>query len=236
MEPHSYECGNEGHTFPTNKDYLLQWSRTLTSAEMGGQHLVGVRLAVASMEPHSYECGNMGHLHWGSHLKQCFNGAALLRVRKFAKKYIVSALSSRLQWSRTLTSAEIRPLHHHRPVRHQLQWSRTLTSAKISMGKDVIPGRFKLQWSRTLTSAEMTQSSLKAAFIRRLQWSRTLTSAEISDASYSNGTITRLQWSRTLTSAEIKDLSGMLDPELSASMEPHSYECGNGQKRWLSHG
>ena len=61
----------------------------------------------ASMEPHSYECGNL-------------------------KRHVVSgSVIFLLQWSRTLTSAEMEVSLASRRSRILLQWSRTLTSAEI---------------------------------------------------------------------------------------------------------
>ena len=83
MEPHSYECGNSHRRCHIQyTQALLQWSRTLTSAEISRpSHLLKSDWP-ASMEPHSYECGNRPFLADPFPFGQCFNGAALLRVRK----------------------------------------------------------------------------------------------------------------------------------------------------------
>ena len=82
MGPHSGECGNYAQRNPETEGFLLQWGRTLESAEM--TMLFRIRFAAwkASMGPHSGECGN----------RPTKRG----RVRKRL-----------LQWGRTLESAEI---------------------------------------------------------------------------------------------------------------------------------
>ena len=157
MEPHSYECGNkEGITLRGAKFAMLQWSRTLTSAEiahkprLGDAHLCGLQWSrtltsaeisyliphsicagIASMEPHSYECGNLFYLALDYTGGPRFNGAALLRVRKLTYLFLNGSLLTWLQWSRTLTSAEIGELWLTDKTIDKLQWSRTLTSAEI---------------------------------------------------------------------------------------------------------
>ena len=94
---------------------MLQWSRTLTSAEIS-LHISPLNATQkASMEPHSYECGNsdatysngtITRLQWSRTLTSAemnwsraaaaffppgFNGAALLRVRKCCpSEYLIS--------------------------------------------------------------------------------------------------------------------------------------------------
>jgi len=60
MGPHSFECGNE------------------VCARCGS------RRTTASMGPHSFECGNTGERWPRARHRAGFNGAALVRVRKFA--------------------------------------------------------------------------------------------------------------------------------------------------------
>ena len=87
-------------------EFELQWSRTLTSAEIESTEAGTESSTLASMEPHSYECGN------------CIMPEML-------------SLFFRLQWSRTLTSAEILKRLVSKQITITLQWSRTLTSAEI---------------------------------------------------------------------------------------------------------
>ena len=107
MEPHSYECGNE---------------RILS-----GRYFI----YSASMEPHSYECGNLASAVMREVSSFRFNGAALLRVRKWLKASPLLMMVLMLQWSRTLTSAEIIRRYSSVFFFFLLQWSRTLTSAEI---------------------------------------------------------------------------------------------------------
>ena len=108
MEPHSYECGNKIIlTRTTLTNFWLQWSRTLTSAEMRTVKSGTPLARGASMEPHSYECGNRTSARKTSSTNYGFNGAALLRVRKSVLIRPAAGSLSPLQWSRTLTSAEM---------------------------------------------------------------------------------------------------------------------------------
>ena len=110
---------------------VLQWSRTLTSAEIGMDSFLSLA-------------------------KICFNGAALLRVRKYSALGSSWGLFYMLQWSRTLTSAEIGKVRSMTSERFWLQWSRTLTSAEIALTSALSDTpSYGLQWSRTLTSAEI---------------------------------------------------------------------------------
>ena len=180
------------------------------------------------MEPHSYECGNPGVAvtvtgtnlaSMEPHSYECGNGKEL--NAKYYKDMV-------LQWSRTLTSAEIFKSRPDGKPGKKLQWSRTLTSAEINCQARQSPSddhasmephsyecgnqngkvygckaTHMLQWSRTLTSAEIAHWDLDLHFFRVLQWSRTLTSAEISDSLLGDTASFGLQWSRTLTSAEM---------------------------------
>ena len=84
MEPHSYECGNSAaFRCVADRYFRLQWSRTLTSAEIRRTSRRIRSPRRASMEPHSYECGNAGPLICPQWTRGRFNGAALLRVRKY---------------------------------------------------------------------------------------------------------------------------------------------------------
>jgi len=59
------------------------------------------------MGPHSFECGNW--CLWQAEIpaKRRFNGAALVRVRKWVTTIGSRSLQIRLQWGRTRSSAEI---------------------------------------------------------------------------------------------------------------------------------
>ena len=59
------------------------------------------------------------------------NGAALQRVRKYAERRDRAAPEGLLQWGRTSTSAETRPVARGETWSLALQWGRTPTSAEI---------------------------------------------------------------------------------------------------------
>jgi len=59
------------------------------------------------MGPHSFECGNGAGQSVGETKYYRFNGAALVRVRKFLLPVWRKSLLFKLQWGRTRSSAEI---------------------------------------------------------------------------------------------------------------------------------
>jgi len=85
MGPHSFECGNG--------DGILDGGRVSLSASMGPHSFecgntkrvsFSEHAETASMGPHSFECGNCQRVRAARLSEGCFNGAALVRVRKFA--------------------------------------------------------------------------------------------------------------------------------------------------------
>ena len=90
---HSQLCFNGAALFQVRKSGLrspstveatvLQWGRTLSSAEVNGAALFEV---------------------WEF---ACFNGAALFQVRKWQTANSANSANSALQWGRTLSSAEV---------------------------------------------------------------------------------------------------------------------------------
>ena len=144
MEPHSYECGNCPCAPRTQGCFCrLQWSRTLTSAEIRPVHGNGPQVFPASMEPHSYECGNEEIEGDDDGGMSGFNGAALLRVRKYNQKWQDKTAYELLQWSRTLTSAEM----HRVLVRRGRKYHGFNGAALLRVRKSV---RSRLSASRTL--------------------------------------------------------------------------------------
>ena len=87
-------------------DPLLQWGRTLSSAER-------------SCKKDSVLC-----------MVNCFNGAALFQVRKGGPKKKGNIWMQKLQWGRTLSSAESCDLWNNIDPCILLQWGRTLSSAE----------------------------------------------------------------------------------------------------------
>ena len=74
------------------------------------------------MGPHSFKCGKK--------LADGFNGAALFQVRKVQTPSTATLRPDRLQWGRTLSSAESTTTTTTKRYLLQLQWGRTLSSAE----------------------------------------------------------------------------------------------------------
>ena len=131
------------------------------------------------MGPHSFKCGK---------LKYC----GLLRI-----------LPRKLQWGRTLSSAErsVRSAHHAK--RHRRFNGAALFQVRKVIQKVIGNWRVSsLQWGRTLSSAESLLNTLPLQREHLLQWGRTLSSAESHPISPHSLLVIR------------------------ASMGPHSFKCG----------
>ena len=61
---------------------VLQWGRTLSSAESRNVRASKEWIHSASMGPHSFKCGKDHRLHLFNTVEYRFNGAALFQVRK----------------------------------------------------------------------------------------------------------------------------------------------------------
>jgi len=138
MGPHSFECGNLKGIGRALGKVGLQWGRTRSSAEISDRARSCTQCR-ASMGPHSFECGNRRPARLPRSSARRFNGAALVRVRKFADRdgFVWASLRFNgaalvrvrkfglawprcawrrwLQWGRTRSSAEIRGNHMRRP-------------------------------------------------------------------------------------------------------------------------
>ena len=72
------------------------------------------------MGPHSFKCGKNEKQYVAGRIGRGFNGAALFQVRKVGNTYEWPAWTFRLQWGRTLSSAERsgkkRPDPHGKPA------------------------------------------------------------------------------------------------------------------------
>ena len=137
MGPHSFKCGsstqrkssclistrfNGAALFQVRKlgvgrlggweVKMLQWGRTLSSAEVRWLLFIVVSLTFASMGPHSFKCGSRNSQRTAEPSHSRFNGAALFQVRKSTKIKEGKANGDRLQWGRTLSSAEVGNAHH----------------------------------------------------------------------------------------------------------------------------
>ena len=91
-----------------NQNPMLQWGRTLSSAEVSQSLNHHSGRSVASMGPHSFKCGSNLYFH-------------PLWLSTFA-----------LQWGRTLSSAEVDSFSANFTPSGKLQWGRTLSSAEVS--------------------------------------------------------------------------------------------------------
>ena len=86
---------------------VLQWGRTLSSAEVRPIGSKSNRYVSASMGPHSFKCGSFVCPGAARHREHRFNGAALFQVRKCADMESRTFRWGALQWGRTLSSAEV---------------------------------------------------------------------------------------------------------------------------------
>src|SRR5581483_573067 len=86
----------------------LQWGRARASAEIAAEWAVVLNPRRASMGPRSCERGNPVHRRLSVNIILCFNGAALVRARKWADTLTHASLNRiLLQWGRARASAEI---------------------------------------------------------------------------------------------------------------------------------
>ncbi len=83
-EPHSLECGEGSLSVKPCLERWLQRSRTRWSAERRRLARILPGLCRASTEPHSLECGELLSSRLSGPRHDCFNGAALVGVRRGA--------------------------------------------------------------------------------------------------------------------------------------------------------
>ena len=84
MGPQSYDCGNMlDRTGMKAGDSWLQWGRSRTTAEIRREAVVDREPDAASMGPQSYDCGNVPVPARYAVRGSCFNGAAVVRLRKY---------------------------------------------------------------------------------------------------------------------------------------------------------
>ncbi len=87
----------------------LQWGRAHSSAEIVLKRKCSVLKKLASMGPRSFERGNTQNGAPRATRSRSFNGAALIRARKFGCASRVRLSAPELQWGRAHSSAEIWP-------------------------------------------------------------------------------------------------------------------------------
>ena len=179
MGPHSFKCGKRRiHHQERQRDTALQWGRTLSSAESYIFVRSHVYLILASMGPHSFKCGKRGcprqnkqinRASMGPHSFKCgkrrlgfvavlaqigFNGAALFQVRKVIDLESAKKSPARLQWGRTLSSAERAESKANWQDRSYASMGPHSFKCGKRFARQVESGKKRLQWGRTLSSAE----------------------------------------------------------------------------------
>src|SRR5579884_2767892 len=134
---------------------MLQWGRARASAEIVSEIVSKTERTIASMGPRSCERGNAPGARWARWNGRSFNGAALVRARKFAQsrpgclpehgfngaalvrarkwdgKGARVSFVAWLQWGRARASAEITSENFNDIYHSELQWGRARASAEI---------------------------------------------------------------------------------------------------------
>src|SRR5579884_2854786 len=203
MGPRSCERGNLASRRRILRWTMLQWGRARASAEMrqarGGRGGMGEasmgprscergnslnlgRAAFqsrASMGPRSCERGNVLILPGSVPVPCGFNGAALVRARKWDGKGARVSFVAWLQWGRARASAEITSENFNDIYHSELQWGRARASAEIALVRTAIRSSSLLQWGRARASAEIHLLSHVRKKHPMLQWGRARASAEM---------------------------------------------------------
>ncbi len=183
MGPHSFKCGKKelgwvassrhqllqwGRTLSSAESRVgrlscgaqarrLQWGRTLSSAERAPRVILRLMSYEASMGPHSFKCGK----------RQTWMQPHSLPL-------------AMLQWGRTLSSAERKIVSPMSPFADtRFNGAALFQVRKVATRRSIAAGRRRLQWGRTLSSAERVPIIPPFYFhSHSLQWGRTLSSAE----------------------------------------------------------
>ena len=116
------------------------------------------------MGPHSFKCGkrNPGQDSGADH--GSFNGAALFQVRKVEVIDASGFFTPRLQWGRTLSSAEsIGTARPGRALTARFNGAALFQVRKAYHCNEVSRACLALQWGRTLSSAESDSLRFKVA-------------------------------------------------------------------------
>ena len=157
MGPHSFKCGSSRSAYHSR--------RTSEQASMGphsfkcGSYAKPAHqtsITEASMGPHSFKCGSLIRTYLSFFNFNRFNGAALFQVRKFQSGRPSGDRAQKLQWGRTLSSAEVSAWQCPPATPTWPQWGRTLSSAEVCGPQTGETRAQRLQWGRTLSSAEVT--------------------------------------------------------------------------------
>ena len=129
------------HTAPSR---LLQWGRGLKTPEI---HLSGFR---------------------SGRLRRRFNGAGVLRPRKFELDQIHAVLTHVLQWGRGLKTPEIgAPPEPYNPEGECFNGAGVLRPRKFHVAAPLCPHLLWLQWGRGLKTPEMLCEGHESPICRR---------------------------------------------------------------------
>jgi len=184
MGPHSFECGNEpGTQLPqrriqrfngaalvrvrkssmrwlrTSSPSRLQWGRTRSSAEMWLlERFFGCR-GLASMGPHSFECGNGSRRPSIAPRAACFNGAALVRVRKSRGERCRTTATRHASMGPHSFECGNSAMRRTSRARIRFNGAALVRVRKSLAACQTAPKRSTLQWGRTRSSAEMCRCS-----------------------------------------------------------------------------
>src|SRR5579885_3181378 len=233
MGPRSCERGNTSHAgHPQIDAAVLQWGRARASAEMGGYaHAREPQPHTASMGPRSCERGNWETAGLSRTVSLGFNGAALVRARKYvARSFSVcvhfacfngAALVRARKFGRErcgysiVVCASMGPRSCERGndadqelVRRyceQLQWGRARASAEIATFVSVaFPRHLASMGPRSCERGNNLTTAPSGGNLFVLQWGRARASAEMEREQWRAREIARLlQWGRARASAEI---------------------------------
>ena len=159
----------------------LQWGRTLSSAEVDPSP-VSLRVSSsASMGPHSFKCGSIKETKRIRRMPKGFNGAALFQVRKFQLGTRTATQVPMLQWGRTLSSAEVKK-RRFRPVYCGIGFNGAalfqVRKSKAKSGKQLCHPRFN--GAALFQVRKYRETGRHPPSTASLQWGRTLSSAEVS--------------------------------------------------------
>ena len=233
MGPHSFKCGKSGlDNAVANPGRLLQWGRTLSSAERRETISCLAMWRCASMGPHSFKCGKDGERFQGVHDPAAFNGAALFQVRK-AKAGLKKRPEERsLQWGRTLSSAESFANHAHSwqisyPSMgpHSFKCGKPLRSAGAKNVAPTFNGAALFQVRKARGKYDRAKAGLN------LQWGRTLSSAERDIVLSHHDAKPKPFNGAALFQVRKENLPGRAGYYMDApSMGPHSFKCGKSMR------
>ena len=138
MGPHSFKCGKlrTPNSIACVRACASMGPHSFKCGKFARKDTHMPKTAKASMGPHSFKCGKKTVSNNGVVYSIRFNGAALFQVRKVPERKSKAVPQGKLQWGRTLSSAERGADGCTQAVAaHGLQWGRTLSSAERMVEK-----------------------------------------------------------------------------------------------------